>query len=96
MKNEDCNEGSESTACCSEGFCTHDVVCQGNKVNGDYCDKDSECLTRHCNMKINECSVNETGLKSLSILVKITSILAALVVLIMIVYCCNICLSQSK
>jgi hypothetical protein len=43
------------TSCCSEGYCTHDIVCQGNKVVGDNCDTNEECISSFCFN--NECQV---------------------------------------
>ena len=49
-RNEDC----ESTACCSEGFCTHDIVCAGNKKVGDFCAAPAECESGLCANKMCE------------------------------------------
>lgn len=38
-------------SCCSMGHCTDDLVCKdGNKIVGDYCDKNSECMTGYCEL----------------------------------------------
>lgn len=43
--NWDC---SNTGGCCSDGHCTESIVCRGNKATGDYCDDDTECVTRYC------------------------------------------------
>ena len=47
LKNEDCESG-----CCGESHCTLDIVCEGNKVNSDYCDKHEECVSKLCRDKV--------------------------------------------
>ena len=37
--------------CCSSNLCTEAIVCEGNKLLGDYCDYDSECLSELCENK---------------------------------------------
>lgn len=36
------------TGCCSEGYCTHEIVCEGNKVAGEFCDRNEECISEFC------------------------------------------------
>ena len=36
------------TGCCSEGYCTHEIVCHGNKVAGDVCSLNEECISSFC------------------------------------------------
>ena len=47
-----CERNSECTdpinPCCSEGYCTSNIVCEGNKNVGDTCDFNSECVTDNC------------------------------------------------
>ena len=45
--------------CCSFGRCTHDIVCLGNKPEGDVCDKSSECQTSMLCVR-NECVKGNT------------------------------------
>lgn len=43
-KNKDCPYSN----CCGDGHCVNDVICEGNKVNGDYCDNNYECVSELC------------------------------------------------
>lgn len=45
--NTDCAD--ESTPCCSQGYCTDSIVCEGNKVLGDNCSQSAECQSDYCN-----------------------------------------------
>ena len=47
--NEECTE--DSTPCCSQGYCTDNIVCQGNKSVGDTCSHSYECLSDYCENK---------------------------------------------
>ena len=37
--------------CCSSNLCTEAIVCEGNKLLGDYCDYNTECLSELCENK---------------------------------------------
>lgn len=39
------NAGCPVSNCCSEGFCSNSIICEGLKLQGDYCDENSECAT---------------------------------------------------
>ena len=41
--------------CCSSNLCTEAIVCEGNKLQGDYCDADSECLSELCDYSTHKC-----------------------------------------
>ncbi|CDW78712.1 UNKNOWN [Stylonychia lemnae] len=41
--NKDCSSG-----CCSFGFCSSTSLCEGRKVENDYCDDKSECQNTSC------------------------------------------------
>ena len=34
--------------CCSDGYCTSAIVCDGYKIIGDYCSSNEECMTERC------------------------------------------------
>ena len=34
--------------CCSFGQCTNGLICEGEKINGDTCEAESECASGHC------------------------------------------------
>jgi hypothetical protein len=76
VANSDC--GSTSM-CCSEGFCADEKICYGNKVKGDYCDANTECMTVFC--KNTECTEEEVFLKSNNIMIIIV------IVIIIILFC---------
>lgn len=42
------SECGDTSSCCSEGQCTDEAVCRGNKIIGDYCDQNSECIADFC------------------------------------------------
>ena len=42
--------------CCSSNLCTEAIVCEGNKLLGDYCDTDTECLSELCDQETNKCA----------------------------------------
>jgi len=44
--NSDCK--GESTPCCSQGYCTDAIVCEGNKSIGDTCTQSQECISDYC------------------------------------------------
>ncbi len=48
-----------SQGCCSTGLCTEAIVCKGNKLLGDFCDSNSECLSELCDTKVNKCMTNQ-------------------------------------
>lgn len=39
-------------------------MCKGNKLIGDYCDEDHECLTEYCNSSTHRCVSQERTEKS--------------------------------
>lgn len=41
--------------CCSQGQCTENIVCQGNKGIGDYCYVSDECMSGYCDTNNNIC-----------------------------------------
>ena len=91
--NGDCKESS----CCSEGYCTDSVVCAGNKVISDSCDLDSECLVRHCDPEAHLCALFSTQnmASEMSVLGIIGIVLATLVVVLFLFFCCR-ALTSSK
>lgn len=44
-----------NAGCCSSNLCTEAIVCEGNKLLGDYCDHDTECLSEMCDIHSNKC-----------------------------------------
>ena len=44
-----------SPGCCSSNLCTESIVCEGNKLLGDYCDHGTECLSQLCDPITQKC-----------------------------------------
>ena len=44
-----------NTGCCSSNLCTEAIVCEGNKLLGDYCDHNDECLSELCEQNEHKC-----------------------------------------
>lgn len=55
--------GAASPGCCSQNLCTEAIVCKGNKLIGDFCDQDSECLTEFCSTSEHKCISQERAEK---------------------------------
>lgn len=51
--NANCKD--QSTPCCSQGYCTDKIVCDGNKIINDTCTYSSECMTDFCDPLNNIC-----------------------------------------
>ena len=64
------------------------MVCQGNKVSGDTCDLDSECLTTYCDVTTKTCN----SLPALELKWNYVTIIAflfgAIVFVVVVSYCC--------
>ncbi|CDW86388.1 UNKNOWN [Stylonychia lemnae] len=48
------NDCATTSRCCSQRQCTDAVVCDANKIKGDYCQSSEECITNYCFQ--NECT----------------------------------------
>ena len=51
-----------SQGCCSTGLCTEAIVCKGNKLLGDFCDNNTECLSELCDISQHKCISNHDKL----------------------------------
>lgn len=70
------------------------VVCEGNKVTGDTCDWDSECLTGLCDT--GTCANGLDKQKGVNYLTLALSMLSTLLIGVSIVFCCRWCLKTPK
>ena len=53
------NQIDGSTGCCSSNICTEAIVCEGNKLLGDYCDHNGECLSELCDTTNSKCITHD-------------------------------------
>merc|ERR1712226_1238543 len=51
------------TSCCSQGYCTDNIVCEGNKSIGDVCDHSWECMSGYCEPALLVCMANNQAIK---------------------------------
>lgn len=82
------------TPCCSFGYCTQQSVCDGNKLNGDVCKSDTECLSGFCNKQGAFCQTRPEITKDKQLLQ--LGGLAALILFILSVICCYKLLKSGK
>ena len=90
------NDCETTTKCCSEGFCwDHSICSAGIKLEGDYCDLDSECKNR-LECIGNVCAVNPIELHPRDVILIIIIIVIGIVALFIIIYSCfKICCNKS-
>lgn len=82
--NADCDS---TGACCSEGYCTDNVVCLGYKATGDTCDVGTECLTTYCDITTKTCNTLPIITQNWNYIEIIAFILGGIVLIMFASYC---------
>ena len=84
--NEQCNTDRGLDGCCSDGYCTSAIVCDGYKIIGDYCNSNDECMTDFC--VLNKCEAMKVNQIDEMRWIIILCIVLAFILLAMIGYRC--------